>query len=675
MRAKCWRRQYPYDAIMTTLSPPARHRSSATRFRTLAIVLLMTLLVSSIASFGGGQRADAAATGSISGTLTGPSLVNGVVYLQNTDGGIVSGVSSTGAYSFPSVADGTYVVYAFGTDAEGNNFRGYHSNATSLAAATRITVAGNSLTGIDVALSPGNRITGTISAPAAVSLQNVHVQLQNDAGNFVNFANPDATGQFRFDNVDAGTYVIFASAYPSEGAVYGGYFANAVTLPTATRITVTPQDVASGSILSGKNFSISLGATVSGVISSQAAAPSNGSAISAYRWNGGSWDVVQRSTGWGAYAMGTSSWLPPGQYAVGFSDPDPIFGLPSTYSFCDQYWDAKTSLAQATQFSLAAGETKSGVNATLASTCPTGVVSRLAGPDRFATSAAISAASFNPGVPVAYVAFGRNFPDALSAAPVAGIQDGPILLTETGSIPDVIKTELTRLNPGKIVILGSAASISESVKSALDAYTAGTVERIAGPDRFETSAAISAASFAPNVPVAYVAFGRNFPDALSAAPVAGIQGAPILLTETSSIPTAIRTELARLKPGKIVILGSAASISEGVKTALDEYTTGPVERVAGPDRFATSAAVSAAAFNPGVPVVYIAFGRNFPDALSAAPVAGIQGGPILLTETDSIPDSIKAELTRLKPAKIVILGSAASVSEGVKTALAAYLAE
>lgn len=638
-------------------------------------MLFTTLLVSSIVSFGGGQRADAAATGSVAGTLTGPSLVNGVVYLQNVDGMIISGVSSTGAYSFPSVADGTYVVYAFGSDAAGNNYRGYHGNATSLASATRITVAGNSLSGIDVALSPGNRVTGTITAPAAVSLQSVQVQLQDDTGKFVNFTNPDASGQFRFNNVEAGTYVLFATGYAAAGATYGGYFANAVTLPTATRITVTPTDVATGTILGGKNFSISLGASVSGVISSQAAAPSNGSAISAYRWNGGSWDVILRSTGWGSYLIGNGRWLPPGQYAVGFSDPDPIFGIPSTYAFCDQFWDAKTSLAQATQFSLTAGEKKTGVNATLASTCPTGAVSRLAGPDRFATSAAISAASFNPGVPVAYVAFGRNFPDALSAAPVAGIQNGPILLTETGSIPDVIKTELTRLNPGKIVILGSVASISESVKTALDAYTAGAVERIAGPDRFATSAAISAASFAPNVPVAYVAFGRNFPDALSAAPVAGVQGAPILLTETSSIPTAIRTELARLKPGKIVILGSAASISEGVKSALDEYTTGAVERVAGPDRFATSAAVSAASFSPGVPVAYIAFGRNFPDALSAAPVAGIQDGPILLTETNTIPDSIKAELTRLKPAKIIILGSAASVSEGVKTALAAYLSE
>jgi len=98
---------------------------------------------------------------------------------------------------------------------------------------------------------------------------------------------------------------------------------------------------------------------------------------------------------------------------------------------------------------------------------------RLAGPDRFATSAAISASSFAPGVSVTYVAFGRNFPDALSAAPVAGIEGGPILLTETNTIPEVIRTELDRLNPGKIVILGDVSSVSDTVKTALAAYVTG----------------------------------------------------------------------------------------------------------------------------------------------------------------------------------------------------------
>ncbi len=72
-------------------------------------------------------------------------------------------------------------------------------------------------------------------------------------------------------------------------------------------------------------------------------------------------------------------------------------------------------------------------------------------------------------------------------------------------------------------------------------------------------------------------------------------------------------------------------------------------------------------------VVYLATGTNFPDALSGAAVAGVQGGPVLLTDTTSIPAVIQAELTRLKPQKIVVLGSDASINNTVYDTLNAYI--
>ena len=50
----------------------------------------------------------------------------------------------------------------------------------------------------------------------------------------------------------------------------------------------------------------------------------------------------------------------------------------------------------------------------------TAAVTRLAGSDRYRTSAVISASAFDAGVPIAFIATGLNFPDALSAGPVAG---------------------------------------------------------------------------------------------------------------------------------------------------------------------------------------------------------------------------------------------------------------
>ncbi|MEO8468122.1 MAG: cell wall-binding repeat-containing protein, partial [Chloroflexota bacterium] len=99
----------------------------------------------------------------------------------------------------------------------------------------------------------------------------------------------------------------------------------------------------------------------------------------------------------------------------------------------------------------------------------------------------------------------------------------------------------------------------------------GLVTRLAGASRYETAAAISAASFAANVPVAYVATGLSFPDALAGAAVAGWAGGPVLLVPGTSIPTAIANELTRLNPGRIVVLGGTGVVSDGVKAALFGY--------------------------------------------------------------------------------------------------------
>jgi putative cell wall-binding protein len=301
------------------------------------------------------------------------------------------------------------------------------------------------------------------------------------------------------------------------------------------------------------------------------------------------------------------------------------------------------------------------------------LVERWAGKDRYATSAAISAKSFVPGAAVAYVASGAGFADALSGAPVAGMTRGPVLLTAPTSLPGSIATELARLKPKKIVVLGGAGAVSEAVKAKLDAYTTGAVERWAGKDRYATSAAISAKSFVSGPDVAFVASGAGFADALSGAPVAGKLRSPVLLTAPTTLPASIAAELARLKPKKIVVLGGAGAVSDAVKAKLDAYTTGAVERWAGKDRYATSATVSTKSFAKGVNVAYVASGTGFADALSSAPVAGKSPGPVLLTAPTSLPSAVSTELSRLGPHKVVVIGGTGAVSAAVAQKLAAYI--
>jgi len=106
-----------------------------------------------------------------------------------------------------------------------------------------------------------------------------------------------------------------------------------------------------------------------------------------------------------------------------------------------------------------------------------------------------------------------------------------------------------------------------------------------------------------------------------------------------------------------------------------QFTTGKTApRVFGADRYATAAALSASTFGTGLPVVFVATGAAFPDALSGGPAARITGGPLLLVAPGSLPGATTAELTRLRPGRIVVLGGPGAVSDGVVEALRVFTA-
>jgi putative cell wall-binding protein len=295
-------------------------------------------------------------------------------------------------------------------------------------------------------------------------------------------------------------------------------------------------------------------------------------------------------------------------------------------------------------------------------------IGRMAGADRYGTAAAVSNGAFAPGVPVAYVATGLDYPDALAASGAAAAGGGPVLLVTPSGVPIATASALARIHPGRIVIVGGPAAVSEGVRAALDAYTDGPVDRLFGADRYATAAAVSAATFAPGAPVAFVATGTNYPDALAASSLGG----PVLLVPGTTIPGSVASELTRLRPGRIVVVGGPGAVSEGVRAALDAFTDGDVSRLAGADRYATAAAVSAANFSPRTAVAYVATGRNFPDALAAGSAAATGDGPILLAITGGLPTATAAELARLEPGRIVVVGGTGVVSEVARLALGAY---
>ena len=300
------------------------------------------------------------------------------------------------------------------------------------------------------------------------------------------------------------------------------------------------------------------------------------------------------------------------------------------------------------------------------------VVERLSGADRYATAALVSRRTFAPGLPVVYVATGATYPDALTGGAGAARNGAPVLLVSPSGIPTATRSEIQRLAPQRIVVLGGTSAIPASVASQLGSLAPGGASRLAGADRYATAAAISRANFAAGVRVAYVATGVDYPDALGAVPAAGIEGGPILLVRPGLLPPATRTELARLRPQRIVVLGGTAAIGSDIAAQLQAYTPAPIQRRSGADRYETAVAVSRASF-ASASRVFIATGANFPDGLAGGPAGAATRGPLLLVRPDALPASVRSELLRLDPSRVTILGGPNAVSESVRTSITQLL--
>ena len=284
------------------------------------------------------------------------------------------------------------------------------------------------------------------------------------------------------------------------------------------------------------------------------------------------------------------------------------------------------------------------------------------GRDRYVTAVEISKETYPNGADTLFIATGENFPDALAAAPLAHSLNAPVLLSKTSIIPQETIDEIRRLRPDRIYVLGGTAAVSSAVATRLGGFA--PVTRVAGPDRYATAAEISKATYPGGTDVVYVASGRGFPDALVGAPIAGYEGGPLLLTDGNALTGATLSELARLTPAAIVVVG--ASVSQTVVDQLKAY--GPVNRISGSDRYETAVKLSQRTF-PSADVVFIATGGTFPDALAVGPAAIDAGGPVLLVSTTSLPKTVADELVRLKPNRVVIVGGTAAVSAGVANSI------
>jgi putative cell wall-binding protein len=131
-----------------------------------------------------------------------------------------------------------------------------------------------------------------------------------------------------------------------------------------------------------------------------------------------------------------------------------------------------------------------------------------------------------------------------------------------------------------------------------------------------------------------------------------------------------RASGARARRRKAWAVAAALVASSATIWASRASTNFAFTRLAGADRYDTARVIAERTFGTSSGVM-LATGERFPDALAGAYAAGLAGGPILLTTSNSLTPTTATALHDLQTAKIAILGGPQAVSAAVENDLVA----
>lgn len=263
-------------------------------------------------------------------------------------------------------------------------------------------------------------------------------------------------------------------------------------------------------------------------------------------------------------------------------------------------------------------------------------IDRVSGHDRIGTAIAVSKTAFPEGSNVVVLATAYDFPDALAAGPLAQALGGPILLVPPNALPSAVAAEIRRLGVTRVVVLGSGAAVSNAVITGLfSAANVTSVERIAGRDRYQTAQRIATKLGEVLGPLrrAVIVSGKNYPDGLSAGPLAAWRGYPIILASGDQVPNDVAALLRHLAVTSTVVVGSPSAVSDAYANSLPAPT-----RIDGPDRFSTAAALARYALSQGLlpDRIVVASGYAFPDGLTGSTLAARTRAPLLLAAPSAL---------------------------------------
>jgi len=289
-------------------------------------------------------------------------------------------------------------------------------------------------------------------------------------------------------------------------------------------------------------------------------------------------------------------------------------------------WSGRTRLAAAIA---------DGVDEFLATKPYQPVWPRISGSDRFGTAVAVSKTGWPTGANTVLLATGSNWPDALASAPLSRKLGAPLLLASPSMLPTSTAEEIARLTPDSIVILGGQDAVSSEVASAA-AVAAGIdaskVERIAGVSRYDTASLIAQRVGVPASGQVVVVTGSNPADAVSVAPYAGSRLIPILLVQSSSIPTSVAAFRADNNAAwrSTIALGGTKVLTDNLLAQLPA-----ARRIWGYNRYETNVAVLSQLYT-GKTQMLVSNGEAYADNLTAGVLGAKQGKATMLVAPRTI---------------------------------------
>lgn len=192
-----------------------------------------------------------------------------------------------------------------------------------------------------------------------------------------------------------------------------------------------------------------------------------------------------------------------------------------------------------------------------------GNVTRLSGANRYATAAAVSA--FWPSADRVFVASGEMFADALSAGAAAARGSEPLLLTRKSTLPASTRDALQRLSPAEVTLVGGTGVVTQDIADAIQsALPDATVSRIAGDDRYETSAELLRQSIRGPLTRLMLASGVGFSDALAAAPASIALDSAFAISRPTCLPSSVDSEVGSGTVEQYFLIGGQAVLSDAV---------------------------------------------------------------------------------------------------------------